>query len=183
MKNNLLLIALLLVAALCFSGIAGALGVSGPFLESNTLDVQDGKATTMQLVLQNTNDEPVLTVFALSSEGDIANVIDRQSSYLLPPKSINTVIVLNITAPQGAKIGSIYEVKYSFGPVEPSTGGIIAFAPGISRSFKVKIVRDPDRFYLGYYLKEKGLMWLVILLILIGYVWYGFHKKKSKRKF
>ena len=183
MKNKLLLTIILLVAALCISGLAGALGISGPFLEDNTLEVQDGKATTMQLVLQNTNDEPVLTLFSMSSDSDIARVIDPQPSYLLPPKSISTVIVLNITAPPNAKIGNIFNVKYSFGPVEPSAGGTIAFVPGISRSFKVKIVRGPDKFYFGYYLKEKGLMWLVILLILAGYVAYGIYKKKRKRKF
>lgn len=179
MKNKLLLTMLLLAAAISVSGLAGALGVSGPFLEDNTLGVQEGKATTMQLVLQNTDDEPVLTMFQLSSDGNIASVVDPKPSYLLPAKSISTVIVLNITAPRDAKIGGVYTVKYSFGPVQPSGGGTIAFIPGISRNFKVKITRDSDKFYFGQYLKEKGLMWLLIITILAGYVAYGIYKRKK----
>ncbi len=187
MKNGFQLALFLFVAAVLVSHSAGALGLSGPFLEDNTFDVQEGKSATMQLVLQNTNDEPVLTVFALSSDENIANVIDPKPSYLLPPKSSNTTITLNIISPPGAKIGSIYQVKYSFGPVEPSSGGTIAFIPGISMAFKVKIVRDPDKFYFGYYLKENGLMWLVIMLVVACYVAYGIYKRKqngkSKRRF
>ncbi len=182
MKNRFQLALFLFVAAILVSHSAGAIGLSGPFLEDNTLGVQEGKATTMQLVLQNTNDEPVLTLFSLSSDGNIANVIDPKPSYLLPPKSSDTTITLNITAPPGAKIGSLYNVKYSFGPVEPSSGGTITFIPGISRAFKVKIVRDPDKFYFGYYLKEKGLMWLVILLVVVCYVAYGIYKRKNGKK-
>lgn len=182
MKDWFRLALFLFVAAVLVSHSAGALGVSAPFLEDNTLMVQDGKATTIQLVLQNTNDEPVTTLFSLSSDENIANVIDPKPSYLLPPKSSDTIITVNITSPSGAKIGSLYNVKYSFGPVEPSTGGTISFVPGISRAFKVKIVRDPDQFYFGYYLKEKGLMWLVILLIVVCYVAYGVYKRKKKKR-
>ncbi|MBI2141147.1 hypothetical protein HYU16_01865 [Candidatus Woesearchaeota archaeon] len=159
---------------------AGALGVSSPFLEKNTMELaEDGGSAMFTITLQNVDEEDVPVKVDVSSNGDIARIVDPKDVYILPAGSVDTKVTINITVPDSARVGDVYEVRYSVKPLTSEPGGIVSLLPGVSLKFKVKIEKNSDKFYLGYYLQETGKMWVVIILIVIAYAAYRIHKRKK----
>ncbi len=129
---------------------ATALAVSTPFLENNVLQLPEGKSTQFTIVLQNADENDVQAKLGYSSDSNIARIIDYKESYILPAKSVDTKLTFNITAPENAEIGDVSEVRFTVSPAQAQEGGTIAMLVGISKNFKVIIIRDPIKFYLNY---------------------------------
>ncbi len=162
---------------------ATALAVSTPFLENNVLQLPEGKSTQFTIVLQNADETDIQANVGYSSDSNIAGVIDYKESYLLRTKSADTKLTFNITAPQNAQIGDVYEVRFTVSPAQAREGGTIAVLAGISRNFNVLIIRDPNKFYLNYYIAETGWLWGIVALTLVCYLAYAiFKRKKSKSR-
>lgn len=168
------------IALLIMAAPATAIGVSMPFLENNVLQLAEGHSAQFTIILQNVEESEVAVRLDYASDGNVAGIIDYRQLYMLPAKSLGTKAMFNITAPQKAEIGDVYEVKFTVSPVQAQAGGAIGFVGGISRSFKVVIIRDPNKFYLNYYIAETGWLWGIVVLILAGYVAYGVYKRKKK---
>ena len=166
-------------ALLIMAAAATAIGVSTPFLENNVLQLAEGHSTQFTIVLQNVEESEVTARLDYTSDGNIASIIDYKKLYVLPAKSVDTKATFDITAPEKAKIGEVYEVKFTVAPAHAQAGGTIALVGGISKSFKVEITRDPNKFYLNYYIAETGWLWGIVILILAGYVAYGVYKRKK----
>ncbi len=184
-KNSAFLLSQLILAAFFAVIIASeghAVGVSIPFLEENILQVPEGGATLFTITLQNVESEDVLVKVDYSSDSDIAKIIDHKQAYLLPAGSVDNKVTFNISIPENANIGDIYSVKLTVAPLKPGAGGTISVLAGISRNFKVQVTRAPDKFYFGQYLKEQGMMWAVVVLVLAIYVVYSIRKKKKGGK-
>ena len=180
-KQFLSIFVLAAASMIAAASLAGAIGISSPFLDKNTMDLAEGTGTTFTIALQNIEKTDMTVKFDYTSDKGIANVIDYKEVYLLPAGTVDNKIVFNITAPKDARINDMYEVRYSVLP-QQSTGSTIAFTPGIGRSFKVVITKDPNKFYLANYIQEKGMMWAVIVLVLISYVAYGAYKRRRQKR-
>lgn len=170
------------IALLVMASGATAIGVSTPFLEKNVLQLAEGHSTQFTITLQNVEESEVTARLDYSSDDNVANIPGYKQLYVLPAKSVDTKATFNITAPEKAKIGEVYEVRFTVSPAQAQAGGTIALVGGISKSFKVEIIRDPNKFYLNYYIAETGKLWGIVALILACYVAYGVYKRKKKRK-
>lgn len=172
-----------LAAIFALTGAIGAyaFGVSTPVIENNILGLAEGKSTTLAITLQNVEKEEMRVRVDSSSEGNVASIIDPKEAYVLPAGSLDTKVTFNLTAPKAAKIGDVYEFRFTVAPLQAQAGGLISVVPGISRSFKVVITRDPNKFYLNYYLTETWGLWGIVLIVLAGYLAYGIYKKKGNK--
>lgn len=162
------------------AGEARAIGVSTPVLTDSTIEVAEGSGPAFfTITLQNVeeNDAPVRITYG--SDTDIAKIIDYKEVYVLPAKSLDTKVTFNITLPESARINDVYEIRYTVAPMSAQSGGMLSVVAGISKSLKVRVSRNPDKFYLGLYLQETGKMWVVILLIVIAYAAHSIHKRKK----
>ncbi|MBI2550474.1 hypothetical protein HYV83_04825 [Candidatus Woesearchaeota archaeon] len=176
-----LFVALAAIFALTATIEAYALGVSTPYIENNILGVTEGKSVMFTITLQNVEKEDMRARVDSSSDGNIASIIDHKDVYVLPAGSLDTKVTFNITAPEKAKIGDVYDFRFTVAPLQTQAGGLISVLPGISRSFKVVITRDSNKFYLNYYLTETGKLWGIVLLVLAGYIAYGIYKRRKSK--
>lgn len=131
-----------LLAIAIFSASAYALGVASDFLENNTLHIEAGSYKEFRITLQNSEDELQAVHVSVTSDNDIAGLVDARDSYELPPKSYNTQLVINITIPKDAKAGASYDAGYSVGQGKAKEGGPVPFVVNVNRGFKV-VVKEP----------------------------------------
>ncbi len=175
------ILALILGAVLTLP-IAQALGVSTPVLQDNTIEVPERAESTMFTIsLQNGDQQNISVKVLYSSDSGIANVIGYKDVYFLP-SGAGTSVTFNITLPQSAKVNDEFTLSYTVIPVSAQSGGLIPLSAGISRSIKVKVSKNPDRFYLGYYIQETGKTWLVVMAVLAAYVAYSIRKRRKRGK-
>lgn len=178
----LLILAIIVVSAIALPTNALALGVSTPVLEGNTLGAAEGgNPAQLTISLQNVESQDVLVRVTYSSDADVAKIIDYKETYLLPAGSLDNKITFSITLPETARVNDVYEVRYTVAPLNVQSGGIISLLPGIGKSFKVLVVKNPDKFYLGLYLQETGKIWAVVFLIVVAYVAYSVYKRKKSK--
>lgn len=87
--------------------------------------------------------------------------LDVKEFYTLPPKS-STRLEFNVTAPKYNKENNIYIISFSV----QQLGGSGILLPGISKSIKLEVIKDPDRFRINYF----HLSVIIILLIIIFFL-------------
>lgn len=165
-------IAAILMLALATTSYAIAVG--SPYLEDNTLKIQEGKTATYTITIQNVGKTDLKVKVLVSG---IAEIVDEKEFYEVKAGNTNFPITFKITPPEDAELGDTYDVGYSVRPV--SSGGFIGIT--LNKEIKVEIVKNPDKVYLGSYLRENGLLWLVIFAAVIGYAWYKRNERKRKK--
>ena len=165
-------IAAILMLALATTSYAVAVG--SPYLEDNTLKIQQDKTTTYTITIQNTAETDIRVKVRVSG---IAEIVDEKEFYEVKAGNTNFPVTFKITLPKDAELGDTYNVGYSVIPV--GTGGFVGLT--LNKEVKVEIVKNPDKVYLGTYLRENGLLWLVIFAVVIGYAWYKRNERKRKK--
>jgi len=158
----------------CLIYKANALGVSSDFLENNTLELIDGSSTIYGIRLQNPDEEEVNVRLVLNS--NTAKIINYKEIYTLSKGK--TEVLFNITAPEDARIGDIYGVGYYMEPVSALGGGGIPIGMKINKDFKVKIIRDTNKFYFESW--HLFVLVGIILLLIILYRNRNIYKKHRK---
>jgi len=165
-------IAVILMLMLATNSYAVAVG--SPYLEDNTLKIQEGKTATYTITLQNVNKADIQVKVIVNG---IAEIVDGKEFYEVKAGNTNFPVTFKITPPEDAELGDTYNVGYSIIPKGP--GGFIGLT--MNREVKVEIVKNPDKVYFGSYMRENGLLWLVLLVIVIGYAWYKRNERKRKK--
>ncbi len=135
-----------LLTAVMYSFNAAALAVASDYLDDNTLLLEDETSKLYGIRLQNSGANDVY--LRLTYDDTISKVIGYQQVYKVPPKE-STPVVFNITAPKNARPDDIYEVSYTVAEVSPGGEGIPILLK-INKSFNVKIIKNPNKFYLDY---------------------------------
>ncbi|MBI2664945.1 hypothetical protein HYX10_06425 [Candidatus Woesearchaeota archaeon] len=168
----------LIVAAIVILALAAnahAIAVGSPYLEENTLKIPEGQTATYTITLQNIEDSDAQ---AIVSAAGIAEIIDEKESYIVPAGVTDFPIAFKITPPEDAELGDVYEVSYS---VRGGKAGSLPVGLTLNRKFNVEITKNPDKFYFGTYLREKGFLWMALLITVAGYAWYKRNERKRKK--
>ncbi len=155
-----------------------AIAVGSPFLQDDTLKIPESHSGSYTIVLQNIEESNANLDVILNSE--IAEIVDKKDVYVVPAGVTDYPVTFKITQPEGAKLGDVYTVTYEV--KSKDIGGGLPMSLGLTKSFKVEIVKNPEKLYFGIYLREKGLLWAMVFAVLIGYAWYVRNERKKKHK-
>ena len=175
----------LLLALMLASFEVYAISVASDYLANDTLELLEGASKIYGIRLQNpTNNEVGIK---LDYDKTFMKVINYNEVYTLRPKETGYGISFNVTA---AKKPGTYEVGYTVGEVEPSGGGGLPIRLRISRSFKLRVIEDPNKTDISYSNKTRisysGLAYAAVLLtiglVLVRKIMLKIMPKKQERK-
>jgi len=139
----LILIPLILVA-LIYN--VDALAVASDYLVNDTLELIEGTSKLHGIRIQNpTNQE--MTV-KLVYDTNFLSVLDYQNEYVIPPKD-NYKIFFNVTA-KNVKPDETYNIGYTVHQLSGGGSGVPILIK-IGKSFKLKVIRIPNKIYVEDY--------------------------------
>ena len=174
---RVIIFTLLLAVAIIFSFNVNALAVASDYLENNTLILLDGTSKLYGIRLQNpTSNEINIKV---TYDSTIAKIVDYQEIYTIPPKT-NQPIFFNISAPSNSKPEDTYTISYTVHELSGSGSGVPILLK-INRGFKVKIIKNPDKFYISYDYVNYVVSAVIIAVIILVLLLYVFRRKRVKR--
>ena len=117
-----------------------AAGITSPYWNGFPLKLLPGESKDIQFGLQNLVGEDNITFRAnLITGNDVAQITDKNATYLVPAVSKNNYLDLHITIPQSAKIGDKYRVGLSFTTITSGTGGQLNFGTAYDTYFDVLV--------------------------------------------
>src|SRR3989338_772279 len=122
-----------------------ALAVVSDYLEDNTLNVTEGTSKIYSIRLQNP--ELYETKVGLDYDKGLMKALDYREIYTLPAQS-SAKVEFNVTAPEYKKGNDVFNIAYTIHQVGDPSGGGIGFSPKISKNFKLRVIRSPERFYI-----------------------------------
>lgn len=172
----LVLIPLILIA-LTYN--VNALAVASDYLENDTLFLVDGTSKLYGIRLQNPSSQEIQ--LQLTYDDAIVNVIDYEEIYTIPLKT-NKPIFFNISAPPNSKPGDTYTVSYTVHQLSGSGPGVPILLK-INKNFKVKIIKDPNKFYINYSYVAYAIIALAFLLFIYRKKIINYLGKNRKIKF
>jgi hypothetical protein len=178
-KNNLQKSVLAGVLVITLLSLISASGVVSPYWSDNPLRLNPGETTTINLTLQNmVGDQDITFQAKLSSEENIATLINANSEakYLVPSKTKDVPVTLQIQVPSDAKAGDTYKVDVLFNEIASSQGGMLHVTSSVSTSFPVEVTGNNTTAFPSY------LAWLLTGLILLVIITMICFKKKKKNK-
>ncbi len=144
------------MAILILSLDVNAISVVSDYLANDTMVLMTGTSNMYSIRLQNpTNNEIGIR---LDYDKTFMKVIDYQEVYILQPQTTGYKILFNVTAPE--KTG-LYTIGYTVGEVEAGGSGGVSIRLKINRNFNLKVIEDPNKFHINYFL----LLYVVILFI------------------
>jgi hypothetical protein len=116
-------------------------GVATPYWDENPLKMSPGESVTVTLSLQNMVGEEDIKVKAeLSSEGNIAALVDPNPEYSVPFGRDNVPVSIKITIPSDAQVGTKYDISASFRQVSDETGQMLHVASAFTSELPVEVV-------------------------------------------
>ena len=143
MKGAIFLLLVLLTASLQ----AKAISIVSDYLVNDTLELIEGTSKIYSIRLQNPTDYE--TGIKLDYDPTFIKVIDYKEVYTLAPKTTGYRVEFNVTAPQ--KPG-LYRAGYTVSEVEPAGSGGLPIRLKISRNFNIRAIKEPNKFYINYFL-------------------------------
>jgi|SRR3989344_7046837 len=174
---------LILLALVIISIEVHAISVASDYLVNGTLELIEGTSKIYSIRLQNPNDNEAGV--KLDYDATFLKVIDYKEVYILPPKTTGYSVLLNVTAP---KKPGMYTIGYTVSEVEPGASGGLPIRLKINKSFKLRVIEEPDngdnrmqdtnKLQLDY----SNLAYIAILLIIILFLFRIFIKKKHTKK-
>jgi hypothetical protein len=163
-----------------------ASGVATPYWDENPLMMYPGESVIIELVLQNMAGEPedIILKAKISSERDIASLIEEEREYLVPFGRDDIKVPIEIKIPENIEGGGIMEIFVSFTKVEDSTEGMVNVVPSTTSKIVVEIVGvEESTFYQQPAPKEEinYLTWIIGLIILGLIITWIIKKRKGKK--
>ena len=116
-----------------------AFGISYPYMEGDTLKLYPGQSYMFKLVVQNKDKEDMSVSIRIDSA--IAKLVGP-SEIDVPGESYDTAAFFNITVPDNAQVGDIFNINYVVSPIGRGEGQI-PLAVAYSRGFKVLVTEKP----------------------------------------
>jgi|SRR3989344_2448429 len=151
---------------------ANAISVASDYLTNSTMELIAGDSKLYGIRLQNPSDEP--TAIKLDYDSTFIKIVDYKEVYALAPKETGLSIFFNVTAP---KQPGTYEVGYTVSEVEPSGEGL-PIRLKISKTFNLRAVKDPNKFYVS----QKYVIYSIMVLAFLFYIFKSRNAKKSMKK-
>ena len=156
---------------------AKALAVASDYLDDNTLALVEGTSKIYSIRLQNP--DSFESRVKIDYDGQYMKAMDFKEEYVLPPKS-STRIEFNVTAPKYNKNNNEFVISYTVHQLSGTSGGGIPFLTKINKNFKLRVARDPSKFYLDY---DYAAFAAIILTFLLYVFWTRQNNKRKKYKF
>jgi len=137
----------LILLSLMLSLNAKALAVASDFLDNNTLILIEETSKIYSIRLQNPDTYEIKVKVDYTKE--LMEPIDFQEEYILQPQSV-TRVEFNVTAPEYDKDSNVFDVGYTVHQLTGGPGGGIPFLTKINKNFKVRVIKNPSKFYIDY---------------------------------
>jgi len=171
-------IGLIVLAILVVLPFASAFGVSTPYWKENPLVMNPGEMKDVTLNLQNmVGDKDVAIRVSLMNGQEIATLTDSSNDYLVPIKTADTYVHIQIKIPQNVTLGSVYPVTLSFITITSGAGGAVSMGTGIEKSFDV-IIQAPVEQQAP--VSTTTILAIVVIVLLVIILWLLLKKKKRK---
>lgn len=148
-----------------FSPTAYALAVAADHLEGDILLLEDGKSKLYGIRLQNPGEEEIQ--LQLTYDNTKAEVLDYKEIYAIPPKT-NYPVFFNISSKSFGP-GDEFTIGYTVHQLSVSGPGVPLLFK-INKNFKVRITKNPDKFYvdeLKQFIPQAIVVLMIILAILV----------------
>ncbi len=155
-----------------------AIAVASDYLVNDTLELIEGTSKIYSIRLQNPTTYEV--GIKLDYDKTFMKVIDYKDVYTLAPKETGYRVLFNVTAP---KEPGIYKVGYTVSEVEPDAGGGLPIRLRINRNFNLRVIEDPNKFYLNYDYVAYAVIILIFLLYIIKKKYAKKRTRQKNRKF
>ena len=165
---------ILIILLLALISNVEALAVVSDYLEKSTLEVIEETSTIYSIRLQNPESYEVKVKVDYNDE--YMKAIDLKEEYTLDPKS-STRIEFNVTAPKYNKKNNEFTVGYTIHQLSGGGGGI-GLLPKINKQFKLRVTKDPNKFYIEDYYKYIPHAAIILLVI-----YFLLRKELSSKKF
>ncbi len=161
-----ILIFALFIAVLSLN--AGALSVVSDYLVNDTLLIEEGSSKLYGARLQNPGSEEIY--LQITYDNTTAKIIGYEEINAVPPQS-SKPILFNVSAPPKAKPGKIYIISYTVHELSGSGQGVPILLK-ISKSLKVKIIKDPDKFYideLKQFIPQAAILGVILFFLIMKF--------------
>ncbi len=167
--------------------IVNAAGVATPYWDENPLRMYPGESATIELVLQNMAGglEDIILKAEISSDRDIASLVEEDREYLVPFGRDDIKVPIRIEVPEDIEEGGLREILISFNQVADPTEGMVDVVSSVTSKVVVEIVgAEESTFFQLPKQSEKGnYLSLIIGLIILGIIISWVISKGKKRKF
>ena len=165
-------VVILILALSALSLNAEAIAVASDHLDGNILELVEGTSKIYRINLQNPESYEIR--YKVDYSNDFMKALDFKDEYILPPQSSVTV-EFNVTAPKYIKNKDILHISYTVHQLTGGGGGGVSFLTKINKQFKLKVIKDPNRFHINYFYAAYSIVLLAIFFFL-------YKKRISKRK-
>jgi len=144
--------------------------------------------------LQNMDDSEMRVSVIVESEDNIARLMN-ESEYLIPAMSRGVEFLIELSVPNDAQIGNIYNVSFNV-KQSGSEDGQITIGQGMGKDFQIRIVSENMEEYapldrgseasgdggFDYTIAFVGIV-VIVALSIAGYLWYRRKQEERNEKF
>lgn len=139
-NKNLYIVGISIGFLILLSTTMFALGVGSLYHEDNPLKISAGETKDLKFRLQNIPGTEDITIRANILKGsEIFKITDPSEEYFVPIGG-TVYSYAEVSIPDDAKIGEVYDVKLGFATVTDSESGSFSLGSSIGKSFSVVIV-------------------------------------------
>ena len=166
---------LILIIALSLTALslnAEALAVASDYLESNTMELEEGTSRIYGIRIQNP--DPVEIKARVAYDTEFMKGLDFKEEYSIPAES-SVAIQFNITAPKYNKNNNLFRTDFTVHQLNNAPGAGTQFLTSINKKIKLQVIKNPNRFHINYFYVGYAIILLLIILLL-------YRKKKHKQK-
>lgn len=154
-------VVVLFLISLMLSLNVNALAVASDYYNDNTLELIEETSKIFSIRLQNPDSYE--SRVKVDYDKQLMKAIDFKEEYALPPQS-STRIEFNVTAPQYDKNNNLFVISYTVHQLSAGGGGGIPFLTRINKSFKLKVIENPNKFHINYI--KSGYIAILVLIAL-----------------
>jgi len=141
MKYKTILFVIILVS-LEISGVQAA-GINMDYLPNNTLKLHPGESEIYGIRIPNTGNESISVKFIVESTGNIAEIIEPNDIYVIPPQKLDTAVNIKITMPEDSKSGTKYNVELYVAEANVEEGQVV-FTGSVKTGFVVEAIGNEE---------------------------------------
>ena len=175
MFNKMRVVILFSIIALSLTALslnAEALAVASDYLESNTMELEEGTSRIYGIRIQNP--DPVGVRARITYDTEFMKGLDFEEEYII--SAGDTIgIQFNITAPEYNKKNNLFSMSYTVHQLSYAPGAGTQFLTSIHKKIKLQVLKNPSRLHINYF----SVAFAIILLLIILFL---YRKKKHKQK-
>ena len=170
MANNNIKITTLIIIFLCSINYVAALGVSSPYWEEHPLKMHPGQSKEVSFSLVNKPNAELANAIVELIQGEQIAEITSGKFYSVAPGTTDTKVILKLDIPENAKIGDVFDVKFTVKAGAPEDEGTVQIAVGYNVNFPIIIVEEseiPEEKIIPKTSEKTNINWVIWLIIII----------------